>query len=105
VGYEPDDGGMFARTSGKRLAILFGLALFGALMLIQVVQGFPLRDLLVKERVTEETAITIKQGSVCSIETSDQQPRQLDNCPYNIGDHVIVTYNKNNAGIESHHLK
>ena len=29
MSYEPDDGGMFAKMSGKRLAILFGLAFFG----------------------------------------------------------------------------
>ena len=53
MGYEPDDGGMFAKTSGKRLAILFGLALFGALMLIQMMFGFPLKSLFFNESATK----------------------------------------------------
>jgi 16S rRNA A1518/A1519 N6-dimethyltransferase RsmA/KsgA/DIM1 with predicted DNA glycosylase/AP lyase activity len=68
------------------------------------VQGFPLASLFVKETVEEETVIKLKQGSVCAIELSDQHPRELDNCPYSIGDHVLVTYNKNNFQIEKHHL-
>ncbi|AIF84020.1 hypothetical protein NTE_01962 [Candidatus Nitrososphaera evergladensis SR1] len=105
MSYEPDDGGggMFARTSGKRLAILFGLAFFGAFMLIQVVQGFPLRDILIREKITEERAIAIKQGDLCVIDTPDH-PREIKNCPYNVGDRVIVTYSKNNAAIEAHRL-
>jgi hypothetical protein len=103
MSYGPDDGGMFARTSGKRLAILFGLAFFGAFVLIQMVQGFPLRDILIKEKVTEERTISLKQGNVCVVDTPDH-PRSIDNCPYNVGDRVIITYIKNNAGIESHRL-
>ncbi|MEO9364077.1 MAG: hypothetical protein ABI348_09270 [Nitrososphaera sp.] len=104
MGYEPDDdGGMFAKTSGKKLAILFGLVFFGAFMLIQVVQGFPLRDVLIREKVTEERAIAIKQDGVCVIDTPDH-PREIKDCPYNVGDRVIVTYSKNSAAIESHRL-
>ncbi|AIC14789.1 hypothetical protein [Nitrososphaera viennensis] len=105
MSYEPDDGGggMFAKTSGKRLAILFGLVFFGAFMLIQVVQGFPLRDILIRETITEERTIAIKQGNLCVIDTPDH-PRNIDNCPYKVGDRVIITYTKNNAAIESHRL-
>lgn len=98
------DSGMFDRMSGKTLAILFGLAFFGAFMLIQMVQGFPLASLFVKETVQEETIIKLKQDSVCSIELSDQQPRDMKDCPYSIGDHVLVTYNKNNFQIVKHQL-
>lgn len=47
VGYDPDrgDGGMFEKTSGKTLAILFGLAFLGAFMVLQVIWGFPIVDL------------------------------------------------------------
>ena len=38
MGYESDSS-EFARISTKKLAILFGLAFFGAFMLIQMVQG------------------------------------------------------------------
>ncbi|HVX01818.1 MAG TPA: hypothetical protein VHA09_01565 [Nitrososphaera sp.] len=104
MSYGPDDdGGMFARTSGKRLAILFGLVFFGAIMVIQMVQGFPLRDLLIRQTITEERPIAIKQGDICVVDTPDH-PRDIEPCPYNLGDRVIITYSKNNAGIDSHHL-
>jgi hypothetical protein len=106
MSYEPDDdngGGMFARTSGKRLAILFGLVFFGAFMLIQMVQGFPLRDVLIREKITEERAIAIKQDGICVIDTPDH-PREIKDCPYNVGDRVIITYSKNSAAIDSHRL-
>lgn len=98
------DSSLFEKMSGKKLATLFGLAFFGAFMLIQMVQGFPLRSLFIKETVTEEVDVTIKQGNVCVIETADH-PREIQNCTYNVGDHLIVTYNKDRAGIESHRLK
>lgn len=94
---------MFARTSGKRLAILFGLIFFGAIMVIQMVQGFPIRDLLIKQTITEERPILIRQGDVCVVDTPDH-PRDIDPCTYHVGDQVIITYSKNNAEIESHHL-
>ena len=103
MSYEPDDGGMFARTSGKKLAILFGLVFFGGIVLIQVVQGFPIRDILVREHVTEERTIAIKQAGVCVVDTPDH-PREIKDCPYNEGDRVVITYIKNNAAIESHRL-
>lgn len=103
MSYGPDSG-MFDRMSGRTLAILFGMAFFGAFMVIQMVQGFPITGLFFKETVEEETIIKLKQDRVCSIELSDQHPRQMRDCPYNVGDHVLVTYNKNNFQIEKHSL-
>jgi hypothetical protein len=103
VSYGPDDeGGMFAKTSGKKMAALFGLAFFGAFMVIQMVQGFPIVDLFVKETVTEEYEVT-KDGNRCIVETPDHT-RYIDNCPYDDGDIVEVTYTVERAGIESHRL-
>ena len=76
----------------KKLAILFGLAFFGAFMVIQMVQGFPLADLLFRQTVTEKVNVSIKQEDVCVIEPADGQPKSIPNCPYNIGDTLIVTY-------------
>lgn len=102
MSYEPDDGGMFAKTSGKRLAILFGLVFFGAFMVIQMIQGFPIVELFVKETVTEEFEVA-KFGDVCVVETPDH-PREIEDCPYSDGDVIVVTYNVERAGIESHRL-
>ncbi len=103
MSYGPDDeGGMFARTSGKKMAALFGLVFFGAFMVIQMVQGFPIVDLFVKETVTGEFEVT-KVGDKCTIDTPDHT-RTIENCPYNDGDIIEVTYNVERAGIESHRL-
>lgn len=103
MGYEPGSDGGIAKMSGKKLAILFGLILFGAFMGIQVITGFPIIDLFVKEPVTEETVVVFKQGNTCTVDTFDH-PREIGGCPYEVGDHVVVTYNKDNAGIQSHSL-
>lgn len=103
MSYGPDDeGGMFAKTSGKKMAALFGLVFFGAFMAIQMMFGFPIADLFVKETVTEEFEVT-KVGDRCSIDTPDHT-RYIDNCPYEDGDIVQVTYSVERAGIESHRL-
>ena len=101
----PSDSSEFERMSTKKLAILFGLAFFGAFMLIQLIQGFPLRDIIFRQQVTEEVQVTFKNGEVCVVEPSDQQPREIHNCPYNVGDTLIITYTVNGAEVTSHSLK
>lgn len=104
MGYEPDsEGGAFAKMSGKKLAILFGLMLFGAFMGVQVILGFPVVDLFVKEAVTEEVLVGIKVTNTCIVDASDHT-REIPNCPYEVGDRILITYNKDNAGILSHRL-
>ncbi len=104
MAYEPEsNGGSIARMSGKKLAILFGLAIFGAFIGVQVITGFPIRDLFIKESVTEEVLIEFKQENTCIVSASDH-PREIEDCPYNVGDSVVITYNRDNAGILSHSL-
>jgi len=101
----PSDSSEFERMSTKKLAILFGLAFFGAFMLIQMIQGFPLKDIIFRQQVTEEVRVTFKNGDVCIVEPSDQQPREIHNCPYNLDDILIITYTVNGAEVSSHKLK
>jgi hypothetical protein len=101
--YESDSS-EFARIPGKKLAILFGLAFFGAFMLIQMVQGFPLAALLFRQTVAEKVNVSIKQEDVCVIEPADGQPKSIPNCPYNIGDTLIVTYYEGSTNVETHRL-
>ncbi len=98
------DSSEFARISTKRLAILFGLAFFGAFMLIQMIQGFPLAEILFRQTVTEEVNVSIKQGDVCVIETPDGQPKTIHGCSYNLDDPLIVTYYEGSTNVESHRL-
>jgi hypothetical protein len=101
----PSDSSEFERMSTKKLAILFGLAFFGAFMLIQMIQGFPLKDIIFRQQATEEVQVAFKNGDVCIVEPSDQQPREIHNCPYGVGDTLIITYTKNGAEVNSHRLK
>ena len=103
MAYESDSS-EFARISTKKLAILFGLAFFGAFMLIQMIQGFPLGEILFRQTVTEVVNVLIKQGDVCVIETPDGQPKSIQSCPYNLDDPLIVTYYEGSTNVESHRL-
>jgi hypothetical protein len=103
MGYE-DDSSELAKISTKRLAILFGLAFFGAFMLIQMIQGFPLADILFRRTVTEQVKVSIKQGDVCIVEPVDGQPKSIHGCPYNLNDPLIVTYYQGSTSVESYKL-
>lgn len=104
MGYEPDSS-EFERMSTKKLAILFGLAFFGAFMVIQMIQGFPLVQLFTRQAVTEEVTVLIKQGDVCVVEPSDRQPKEIRDCQYNVGDTLIITYYERSTNVESDRLK
>ena len=104
MGY-PSDSSEFERMSTKKLAILFGLAFFGAFMVIQMIQGFPLFQLFTRQTVTEEVLVFLKNGDVCVVETADEQPKDIQNCPYDKGDTLIVTYYPDNTRLESYRPK
>lgn len=104
MGY-PSDSSEFEMMSTKKLAILFGLAFFGAFMVIQMVQGFPLAQLFTRQTVTEEVPVSIKNGDVCVIELADGQPKEIQQCTYNEGDMLVVTYYNGTTKLESHRLK
>jgi hypothetical protein len=100
MGFESDSS-EFERMSTKKLAILFGLAFVGALFLIQMIQGFPIRDLF-RKQITEEVSVITKVGGMCVVEPSDGYPREIRECPYDVGDHLIVSYKNGTLPIESH---
>jgi hypothetical protein len=99
------DSSEFEKMSTKKLAVLFGLAFFGAFMVIQMIQGFPLAGLFMRQTVTEEVKVSLKNGDVCVVEPSDRQPKDIHDCSYSKGDTLIVTYYQNNTNLESYRLK
>ena len=104
MGYASDSS-EFERMSTKKMAILFGLAFFGVFMVIQMIQGFPLAELFTRQTVTEEVQVLLKNGDVCVVEPSDRQPKDIQDCAYDEGDKLIVTYYEGNTKLESHRLK
>ena len=104
MGY-PSDSSEFERMSTKKMAILFGLAFFGAFMVIQMVQGFPLVQLFTRQTMTEEVAVSIRNGDACVVEPADGRPKEIQQCAYDEGDMLVVTYYEGNTKLESHRLK
>ena len=104
MGYTSDSS-EFESISTRKLAILFGLAFIGAFMLIQMIQGFPLVALFMRQTVTEEVTVSIRQSDVCVVEPSDRQPKEILQCPYSVGGMLIVTYYNGTAKLESHRLR
>ena len=104
MSYGSDDTSEFGRMSTKKLAILFGLAFFGAFMVIQMVQGFPLAELLTRQTVSEEVVVSIKDGEVCVVEATDGQPKRIENCPYDLNDRIIISFYEGSTKVESHSL-
>jgi len=104
VGYQSDSS-EFEKMSTKKLAILFGLAFFGAFMVIQMIQGFPLAQLFTRKTVTQDVLVSLKQGDVCVVEPPDSQPKEIRQCLYNVGDMLVVTYYEGSTKLESHRPK
>lgn len=105
-GFDSDsDTSIFSRMSGKGLGIIVIIAIIGGFFAVQAMFGFPIKDIIRKE-VTEENKVILKdQEGTCVVEGSDQQPRGIPNCPYKIGDTVIVTFKQGTAPIEKYHIK
>lgn len=84
--------------SPKKLAfILIGVGI----VLVFVLSGFQARNLFAPS-ITEEAQVMIKQGTTCVVEGSDRVPRNIENCPYNQGDTVLITYKPQQPSIERH---
>ncbi|HYX56455.1 MAG TPA: hypothetical protein VE818_09880 [Nitrososphaeraceae archaeon] len=88
---------------GRKLVLIFALAIIGAIIFIQFILGFPLFDLIRKD-VTEEAKVVSKDDSICVIDTSDH-PRNISNCKYKVGDLLVVSYKNGTQPIEKHELK
>jgi hypothetical protein len=102
MGYDFDSSDQQG-IAGKKLVIIFALAIIGAIFFIQFLFGFPLKE-LVRENVKEEAKVISKNDSICVIETSDH-PRTISDCKYQIGDWLTVTYKNGTEPIEKHELR
>src|SRR5919198_5666577 len=96
---------IFSKMSGKKLAALAILIIIGGIFGVQALFGFPLKDLIRKE-VTDQAKVVIKDDhGTCIVEASDRHPRSIPNCPYKVGDTLVVTFKEGTAPIEKYHLK
>jgi hypothetical protein len=102
MGYDYDSSDQQG-IAGKKLVIMFALAIIGAIFFIQFLFGFPLNE-IIRENVTEEAKVITKNDSVCVIETSDH-PRTISDCKYQVDDLLTVTYKNGTEPIEKHELR
>src|SRR5688572_8162967 len=85
-----------------KLAIILIAAGVGIVFLIS---GFQARDVLFAPNVTEETSVIIKdEQGTCTVQAEDDVPRTIENCPYNVGDTISITYKREQPSISEHHL-
>jgi hypothetical protein len=86
-----------------KLAIILIAAGVGIVFLIS---GFQVRDVLFAPNVSEESEVIIKdeQRGICTVQAEDDVPRTINDCPYNIGDTISITYKREQPSILEHHL-
>jgi hypothetical protein len=68
-----------------------------------IVSGFQARNIFAPS-VTEEAKVTVKVGDKCVVDSSDGVPREIQNCPYNQGDTIQITYKPKLPNIDNHQL-
>ena len=84
-----------------KLAIIM---IAGGIGIVFLLSGFQIRDIIFAPNITEETEVIIKEQDVCTVQANDDVPRTIENCPYNIGDTISITYKREQPPISEHHL-
>jgi len=97
---------IFSRMSGKELGIIVVGALIGGFFAVQAMFGFPIKDVIIRKEITGEARVVLKDNQgTCIVEGSDQEPRTIPNCPYKIGDKLIITFKQGTVPIEKYRIK
>ena len=107
MSYEPnaDAGtGLFSSMPGKKMALLVAVIIIGGFIGIQAMFGFPIKD-LIRNDVTDQQKVVTKSEGTCVVIGADQHPRGIPDCPYKIGDTLIITYKQGMASIDKYRLK
>ena len=93
------DAGENQGISNRQLALIFGISIVG-IFLVFALFIFPIQNLF-PEAITEQVAIISKSDGQCVVNTQDH-PRAISNCNYDIGDKLQITYKYGTVQIESH---
>lgn len=107
MSYQPDSDastGLFSSMSGKKLALLAVIIIMGGFFGLQAMFGFPIKD-LIRSDVTDQEKVVTKSETTCAVIGSDQHPRGIPDCPYKVGDTLIITYKQGMASVEKYQLK
>jgi hypothetical protein len=60
---------------------------------------------LFSQSVIEHAKVKIKHQGNCIVEASDNIPRTIANCPYNVNDTLVITYKPQRPSIENYESK
>ena len=82
--------------SPKMIAVLFIIL---GVVVVFLLMGGSLQQLL-SSSIQENVTVKIKQNNICIVEASDGIPRSIENCPFNVGDNVTITYKQGLPAIE-----
>jgi hypothetical protein len=92
----------FQDISPKMLAIIIVAA---GVIIVFAISGFQARNLFAPS-ITEEVRVLLKnQDGTCVVEGSDNVPRTISDCQYNVGDALSITYKPQQPAIERHELR
>lgn len=84
------------------MTALVAIVIVGGFFGVQAMFGFPIKD-LVRDDITEQAKVVTKSEGTCVVMGSDLHPRGIDNCPYKVGDILIITYKQGTAPIEKYY--
>ncbi|HZD33789.1 MAG TPA: hypothetical protein VE130_01175 [Nitrososphaeraceae archaeon] len=81
--------------------ILAIMLVAAGVVVVFFISGFQIFNVL-SPGTSEEVIVGIKQNGVCIVEASDNVPRQIQDCPYEEGQRIIIVYKYEQPAIESH---
>jgi hypothetical protein len=85
--------------SPKRLILLFSIAVIGVFVFFALFV-FPIQNLF-RESISEQVTVISKSDGICVIDSQDH-PRSISPCNYNLGDKLRITYKAGMVPIETH---
>jgi hypothetical protein len=93
-------------VAGLSLGKLAIILIIAGVVIVFAISGFQARDVLFAPNITEETEVIIKdeQSGTCTVQAADDVPRTINNCTYDVGDIISITYKREQPSILEHRL-
>ena len=91
----------FQNISLWKLAIIL---IVSGVVIILALLGSSARNLF-SGSITEDVSVILKRGNDCVVEPSDDIPRVISNCNFEVGQNLSVTYKSKQPAIEKYELK
>ena len=91
-------------VGGLSLGKIAILLIVAGVALVFLISGFQAKNVIFAPSITEETAVIIKEQGTCTVQANDDVPRTIDNCAYDVGDTISITYKREQPPILEHRL-